>query len=87
MKSLLDTIHQKDLEIAKLKEMLGLSDKADVMMMDEKKGKKIQAKEISESKLKGAAGGNGELEAYEEEIERATLAIIWIFASFADCSS
>ena len=34
VQSLLDTIHQKDLEIAKLKEMLGLSDKDDVMMMD-----------------------------------------------------
>jgi len=44
VQSLLDTIHQKDLEIAKLKEMLGLSDKADVMMMDDKKGKKKKHK-------------------------------------------
>ena len=44
VQSLLDTIHQKDLEIAKLKEMLGLSDKADVMMQEEKKGKKKKHK-------------------------------------------
>lgn len=39
VQSLLDTIHQKDLEIAKLKEMLGLSDKADVMPMENSKSK------------------------------------------------
>jgi hypothetical protein len=58
VQSLLDTIHQKDLEIAKLKEMLGLSDKADVMMMDEKKGKKKKHKK----KDKGEKGEKGEKE-------------------------
>ena len=57
VQSLLDTIHQKDLEIAKLKEMLGLSDKADVMMMDEKKGKK---KKKHKKKDKGEKGEKGE---------------------------
>ena len=58
VQSLLDTIHQKDLEIAKLKEMLGLSDKADVMMMDEKKGNKKKHKK----KDKGEKGEKGEKE-------------------------
>ena len=52
VQSLLDTIHQKDLEIAKLKEMLGLSDKADVMMLEEKKEKKKKHKK----KKKGEKG-------------------------------
>ena len=45
VQSLLDTIHQKDLEIAKLKEMLGLSDKADVMMLEKEKKKKHKKKD------------------------------------------
>ena len=44
VQSLLDTIHQKDLEIAKLKEMLGLSDKADVMLEEKSKKKKHKKK-------------------------------------------
>ena len=44
VQSLLDTIHQKDLEIAKLKEMLGLSDKADVMVLENSKSKKKKHK-------------------------------------------
>ena len=44
VQSLLDTIHQKDLEIAKLKEMLGLSDKAQVMPMENEKSKKKKHK-------------------------------------------
>ena len=58
VQSLLDTIHQKDLEIAKLKEMLGLSDKADVMMMDEKKGKKKKHKKKEKGEKEGKGGKN-----------------------------
>ena len=48
VQSLLDTIHQKDLEIAKLKEMLGLSDKADVMLKEKGKKKKHKKKKDKE---------------------------------------
>ena len=48
VQSLLDTIHQKDLEIAKLKEMLGLSDKADVMLKEKGKKKKHKTKKDKE---------------------------------------
>ena len=37
VQALLDKIHEKDMEIAKLKEMLGISDKSDVIIKD--KGK------------------------------------------------
>ena len=50
VQSLLDTIHQKDLEIAKLKEMLGLSDKADVMPMENTKSKKKKHKKKKKEK-------------------------------------
>ena len=52
VQSLLDTIHQKDLEIAKLKEMLGLSDKADVMMKEKSKKKKHKKKKDKEKNEK-----------------------------------
>ena len=53
VQSLLDTIHQKDLEIAKLKEMLGLSDKAQVMPMEnEKRKKKSIRKSIKKMAIK-----------------------------------
>ena len=45
---LLDTIHKKDLEIAKLKEMLGISDKADIII--EEKGKKGKHKKKHKKK-------------------------------------
>ena len=50
VQSLLDTIHQKDLEIAKLKEMLGLSDKADVMSTEKSKSKKKKHKKKDKEK-------------------------------------
>ena len=54
VQSLLDKIHQKDLEIAKLKEMLGLSDKADVMVEEKTKKKKHKKKsKDKEGKEKG----------------------------------
>ena len=52
VQSLLDTIHQKDLEIAKLKEMLGLSDKADVMPMENSKSKSKKKKHKKKDKEK-----------------------------------
>ena len=52
VQSLLDTIHQKDLEIAKLKEMLGLSDKADVMMKEKSKKKKHKKKKDKDNNEK-----------------------------------
>ena len=52
VQSLLDTIHQKDLEIAKLKEMLGLSDKADVMPMENSKSKSKKKKHNKKDKEK-----------------------------------
>ena len=52
VQSLLDTIHQKDLEIAKLKEMLGLSDKADVMPMENSKNKSKKKKHKKKDKEK-----------------------------------
>ena len=60
VQSLLDTIHQKDLEIAKLKEMLGLSDKADVMMLEEKKEKKKKKKKKKKKHKKKKKGEKGE---------------------------
>ena len=42
VQALLDKIHEKDMEIAKLKEMLGISDKSDVIIKD--KGKKHKKK-------------------------------------------
>ena len=50
VQSLLDTIHQKDLEIAKLKEMLGLSDKADVMSTEKSKSKKKNIRKKTKKK-------------------------------------
>lgn len=43
VQNLLDTIHEKDLEIAKLKEMLGINDKCDVIVKEKnkKKGGKV----------------------------------------------
>ena len=52
VQSLLDTIHQKDLEIAKLKEMLGLSDKAEVMPMENSKSKSKKKKHKKKDKEK-----------------------------------
>ena len=52
VQSLLDTIHQKDLEIAKLKEMLGLSDKAQVMPMENEKKKKSIRKSTKKTAIK-----------------------------------
>ena len=40
IQNLLDKIHEKDLEICKLKEMLGISDKANIIIKDKKKNKK-----------------------------------------------
>ena len=57
VQSLLDTIHQKDLEIAKLKEMLGLSDKADVMMLEKEKKKKHKKKD--KERKEGKEGKEG----------------------------
>ena len=59
VQSLLDTIHQKDLEIAKLKEMLGLSDKAQVMPMENEKSKKKKHKKKHKE--------NGDKEAKDEK--------------------
>ena len=42
VQALLDKIHEKDMEIAKLKEMMGISDKSDVIIKD--KGKKHKKK-------------------------------------------
>ena len=53
VQSLLDTIHEKDMEIAKLKEMLGIGDNVDVVL--NKKGKKGKKK-----KKKGEKGEKGE---------------------------
>ena len=54
VQNLLDIIHKKDLEIAKLKEMLGISDKADIIIKDKnKKGnhkKKDKNKEVENGK-------------------------------------
>ena len=50
VQSLLDTIHHKDLEIAKLKEMLGLSDKADVMSTEKSKSKKKNIRKKTKKK-------------------------------------
>ena len=56
VQNLLDTIHKKDLEIAKLKEMLGISPNVDVMVDEKgKKGKKKKKKGA-----KGEKGGKGE---------------------------
>ena len=59
VQSLLDTIHKKDLEIAKLKEMLGLSDKADVMVSDEKKSKKKKHKKKEKGEKEEKEGKDG----------------------------
>ena len=56
VQSLLDTIHKKDLEIAKLKEMLGISPNVDVMV--DGKGKKSKKKK--KKGAKGEKGGKGE---------------------------
>ena len=40
VQNLLDKIHEKDIEISKLKEMLGISDKSEIIIKDKgKKGK------------------------------------------------
>ena len=53
IQNLLDTIHEKDLELAKLKEMLGMPDNYQVLVKDKgKKGKK--------NKKKGKKGEKGE---------------------------
>ena len=44
VQSLLDSIHKKDLEIAKLKEMLGINDKAEVIIKDKGKSKNKKSK-------------------------------------------
>ena len=60
VQSLLDTIHQKDLEIAKLKEMLGLSEKADVMVLDDnKKSKKKKHKKKDKEGKEEKEGKDG----------------------------
>jgi hypothetical protein len=53
VQSLLDTIHEKDLEIAKLKEMLGIGDNVDVLGKNKgKKGKKKKKKGEKDAKGK-----------------------------------
>ena len=59
VQSLLDTIHEKDMEIAKLKGMLGIGDNVDVVVKDKKKGKKKKKKgEKGEKDEKGKGEKN-----------------------------
>ena len=55
IQNLLDKIHEKDLEICKLKEMLGISDKANIIIKDKKKDKK---KENDKNKKKDEKNKN-----------------------------
>ena len=56
VQSLLDSIHEKDMEITKLKEMLGIPDNADVLVKN--KGKKGKKKKKKGEKGEKAAKGN-----------------------------
>ena len=58
VQKLLDIINQKNMEISKLKQMLGISDKTDIMVKE--KGKKDKKHKKTEKGQKGEKGGKEE---------------------------
>ena len=72
VQSLLDTIHRKDLEIAKLKEMLGINANVDVLLDEKgKKGKKRKKREKKEKKEKrGKKGKKAKMVKRKEKQEK-----------------
>ena len=69
IQNLLDKIHEKDLEICKLKEMLGISDKANIIIKDKKKDKKNKEKNENEKNKKDEKNKNIKSKGKEKEKE------------------